>query len=47
MSTRWGWFDSISISLKIAAIGLSHFALFPAKHMAAFSLPTWFGEPVN
>ena len=41
MSTRWGWFDSISISLEITAITLSHFALLADEYMADFHLSTW------
>ena len=39
MSTRWGWFDSTSISLEITTIELSRFALFADEYMAALYLP--------
>jgi nucleoside-specific outer membrane channel protein Tsx len=39
MSTRWGWFDSISISQEITNVELSHFGPFADEYMAALYLP--------
>jgi hypothetical protein len=44
MSTRWGWFDSISVCPKITAIRLRNSALFAVESMAGFSLPNQIGR---